>query len=169
MRHHCINKKRLRMAFYNGNKQERGSVLVPHLQICCQRWFRPIARWKDYGHYGHYGTQYEIRIFQTEYKYQIYPLSSAVRMFHVQMNISNRTPQSGVLLQDVTVAQLVKKLPVNYATRRSAPVYDRPPPLAVLSHIHFNINLPSMPSSSHWFLPFGLLEQRFVSISQCWI
>ena len=120
MRHHCINKKSLRMAFYNGNKQERGTVSVPHLHT---RWQADSARLPvktDYGHCGHYDTQYEIRIFQTEYKYQIYPLSSAVGMFHVQINISNRTPQSGVL-RDVTVALLVKKFPVNYSTRRSIP------------------------------------------------
>ena len=86
-------------------------------------WFRPIARWTDYCHCG---PQYEISIFHTGYEYQIYPLSSAVRMLNVQINISNRTLQSGVLLQAVTVTQLVKKLPVNYATWRSIPCLQDP-------------------------------------------
>jgi hypothetical protein len=133
MRHHCINKKRSRMEVYNGNKQDSricvGATRTKHVANGCS--IRTIARWTDYGHYGNYGPQYEIHIFHTEYEYQIYPLSSAVRMFHVQFNISNRTPQSGVLLQDVTVAQLVNKFPVNYATQQPA----RRPSLYSARHI----------------------------------
>jgi hypothetical protein len=136
MRHHCINKKRSRMAVYNGNKQTRQQDLRCIYKHVANGWFRTIA---------------------------------PVRMFHVQINISNRTRQSGVLLHDVIVEWLSRSSQLITQHDGQYRVYNSPLPLAVLNHIHFNINLPSMPSSSHWSLPFGLPEQNSVSISQCWL
>jgi hypothetical protein len=169
------------MAVYNGDKQDsKIGVGATHVASGCR--FGPIARWKHcgrYGHYGHYGPQYEIRNFHTQHKYQIYLLSSAVRMFHVQINISNRTPQSGILLQDVTVVQLVKKFPVNCAKDGQYRVYKSPPPFAVpnqthpvkrCSHFLKNTFQYQPPSSALVFTLFATIwvaGTNSVSISQC--
>jgi hypothetical protein len=84
-----------------------------------------------------------------------------------------------IVLEKLPVAQLVKKFPAFYRTRRFInvftaarhwalvlsqmnPVHTFPP---YSSKIHSNIILPSTPRSSEWSLPFRFSSKNYVSIS----
>jgi hypothetical protein len=90
---------------------------------------------------------------------------------------NERTSWSRVLQKVIIVAQLVKKLPAIYVTRRFITVFTRArcqstswarwiqstlQPYSPKCHFHI---LPSKPWSSEWSLPFRLSNQHFVRIS----
>jgi hypothetical protein len=85
------------------------------------------------------------------------------------------TPRSKVLLEKLTVSQLVKKLPAFCETRRSFLAFTsaRPPPVPILNqldlvpnptshflNIHRNIIVPSTSGSPKWFLFLGFPHQN---------
>jgi hypothetical protein len=86
---------------------------------------------------------------------------------------------SRVLLEKLTVIQLVKKFTAFYGTKCSLlfshePITGSCPdpdesspqlPTLFLSEINSNIILPSTPRSSEWSLPFKLSEKSFVYVS----
>jgi hypothetical protein len=80
-------------------------------------------------------------------------------------------PLRRVIIQKLTVPQLVKKFPVFYETQTFTSVFS-PPHVPVVRHttpvhtcatdfykIHLNIIFPSTPGSSKWYLSFGLPSQ----------
>jgi hypothetical protein len=94
--------------------------------------------------------------------------------------INKQTPRSRVLLQKLTVTQVVKKFSAFYGTRKFTTMFTTPRHWSLSwarrihstpSHSYFqktqsNINFPSMPRSSEWSLTFRFSDQNFVCISR---
>jgi hypothetical protein len=78
---------------------------------------------------------------------------------------SSLTPWNGVLLWKLIVAQLVKKLPTFYGTRKSTTTFTRARHwiLSWAKWINSSIILPSTSGSPKWYFPSGL-QTKIVSI-----
>jgi hypothetical protein len=100
-----------------------------------------------------------------------------LRLHFLYHSYNKLTAWSRVLVDQLVVAQLVKKFPVFYGTRRFSTVFTRSPhrsiPLArwiqlTLSHhiylflIDFNIILSSTPRSSEWSLHFKYCNKNVI-------
>ena len=106
-------------------------------------------------------------------------LSTERTSYHTRINLI--TPWSRVLLENLTVPQLVKKFPTFYRNRKFiTPFKTAPSPLLILSQIspvhthrshflkiHFKIILPSTPIFSKWSLPLSLNTSCFPTITLC--
>jgi len=102
-------------------------------------------------------------------------MTSSRDVFNLRVGIL--TPWSNVLIEKLTITQLVKKFLAFWGTRRFVTVFtiSRHRSLSWARYIHSTLShrtslryiliFPSMPRSSEWFLPFRICNQINVCVS----
>jgi hypothetical protein len=164
MRHHCINKKRSRMAVYNGNKQDSKIwVTFTNMWSTADSSRLPVGRITGIMVITVHNTKFTSSTENINIKFIHFPVQYECSMFKSTSRIELHRAES--FFRTWQSSGLSRNSPLITQHDGQYRVYKSPPPLAVLSQIHFNIILPSMPSSSHWSLPIGLPKQNSVSIS----